>query len=68
MVTWMFRGRRRWFVPVALLNAGLVASTVLTGAHYFIDVVGTCAVFTASLALFRIYGSRLVPDAAAAGN
>lgn len=64
MVTWMFRGRRRWFVPIALLNVGLVVSTVLTGAHYFVDVVGAGLVFTASLGLFRIYGFRLAPNAA----
>jgi hypothetical protein len=61
MVTWMFRGYRRWFVPVALLNVGLVASTVLTGAHYFTDVVATGAVFLASLITYRFYGFRLTP-------
>jgi PAP2 superfamily len=61
MVTWMFRGYRRWLVPVALLNVGLLASTVLTGAHYFIDVLATAGVFLASVAAFRLYGSRLTP-------
>jgi len=63
MVTWMFRGHRRWFVPVALLNVGLVASTVMTGAHYFIDVVATGAIFLTSLIVFRLYGPRLTPRA-----
>ena len=38
-VTWALR--RTWwlFVPVALLNLWLIASTVLTGAHYAIDIV-----------------------------
>ena len=61
MVTWMFRGYRRWFVPVALLNVGLVAATVMTGAHYFIDVVATGGVFLTSLTTYRFYGSRLMP-------
>jgi PAP2 superfamily len=61
MVTWMFRGCERWLVPVALLNIGLLASTVLTGAHYFIDVLATGVVFITSLVAFRIFGSRLVP-------
>jgi hypothetical protein len=61
MVTWMFRNRARWLVPVALLNVGLLASTVLTGAHYFIDVLATGGVFLASLGAFRLYGSRLMP-------
>jgi len=61
MVTWMFRGYRVWLVPVALLNAGLIASTVMTGAHYVIDVVATCGLFVVSLAAFRLYGARLMP-------
>ena len=57
----MFRGYRRWLVPVALLNVGLVAATVMTGAHYFIDVVATGGVFLASLLVFRLYGLHLAP-------
>ena len=61
MVTWMFRGRRWWLVPVAVLNVGLVASTVLTGAHYFIDVIATGVVFLTSLVAFRLFGRRWMP-------
>ena len=49
MVTWMFRGHRGWLVTVALLNVGLLAGTVMSGAHYFVDVLATGAVFLASL-------------------
>ena len=46
IVTWALR--RTWFFwPVAALNAALLASTVLLGLHYVIDViaaVGVCAV------------------------
>jgi PAP2 superfamily protein len=67
MITWTFRGYRRWFVPVAVLNLGLIASTVMTGAHYFIDVIATVALFVGSLAAFRLYGVRLMPTDQAQG-
>ena len=58
MVTWMVRGHLRWLVPVGLLNAGLLASTVLTGAHYFIDVLASGVLFLASLGAYRFFECR----------
>jgi hypothetical protein len=63
MVTWMFRGHRRWLLPVALLNMGLLAGTVMSGAHYFVDVIATGGLFLISLVAFRLYGVRLMPRA-----
>lgn len=56
MVTWAFRGYRRWAVPIAVLNGLLISATVLTGAHYAIDVVMTVAVFAVSVWLWRAWG------------
>jgi hypothetical protein len=53
MVTWAFRHRRAWFVALAGLNILMIASTVLTGAHYGIDVVATLALFAGSVLLWR---------------
>ena len=53
MVTWAFRGHRAWVVPLMLLNAGLIAATMLLGAHYSVDVLATVVVFTASVGLYR---------------
>jgi hypothetical protein len=56
MVTWAFRGHRRWFAALAVLNTLLIASTVLTGAHYGIDVVATVVLFAGSVLLWRAWG------------
>jgi membrane-associated phospholipid phosphatase len=39
-----FSGRRYLFAPIAVLNLLVVVSTVTTGMHYFIDVLGGFAV------------------------
>jgi hypothetical protein len=56
MVTWAFRGHRRWFAALAVLNTLLIASTMLTGAHYGIDVVATVVLFAGSVLLWRAWG------------
>jgi PAP2 superfamily len=56
MVTWAFRGHRRWFAALAVLNTLLIASTILTGAHYGIDVVATVVLFAGSVLLWRAWG------------
>ena len=56
MVTWAFRRRHRWLMGLGILNAWLVAATVLTGAHYAIDIVATAAMFAASIGLWRRFG------------
>lgn len=53
MVTWVLRGYRRVFYPLALVNVGLILSTFMTGAHYFVDVPATILLFTVSVAVYR---------------
>jgi membrane-associated phospholipid phosphatase len=56
MVTWAFRGHRRWFAALVVLNTLLIVSTVLTGVHYAIDVVGAVVLFAGSVLLWRGWG------------
>jgi membrane-associated phospholipid phosphatase len=49
---WGFRPIR---IPVALLSAMIVASTLTTGWHYFSDVLGGILVAVLSMAVARIY-------------
>jgi hypothetical protein len=56
MVTWAFRGHRRWCAALVVLNTLLIASTVLTGVHYAIDVVGAVVLFAGSVLLWRAWG------------
>ena len=58
MVTWAFRRRPGWLAVLTALNTALVASTVLTGAHYGVDVVATVALFAVSILLWRRWGRR----------
>lgn len=53
-VTWVFRGYRWLYLPLLGLNTGLVLATFLSGAHYFVDVLASFALFYASVASFRI--------------
>ena len=55
MVTWAFRHRPGWFAAVALLNILLIAATVMTGAHYGIDVIASLALFAGSVVLWRMW-------------
>jgi hypothetical protein len=53
-VTWSLRRQSRWlWMPVALLNVGLVSATVLLGLHYVTDLIGTAVLLAASLAMYR---------------
>ena len=49
---WDYRFLR---IPVALLSAMIIASTLTTGWHYFSDVLGGIAVAVLSLAVARAY-------------
>jgi len=49
---WAFRPIR---VPVGLLSAMIVVSTLTTGWHYFADVLGGIALAMVSIAVARIY-------------
>lgn len=52
MVTWAFRRHRAWLWVLVPLNALMMVSTVMTGAHYFVDVVATVALFMFSVWLY----------------
>jgi len=62
-VTWAFRGQRVIFPLLLLLNLGLVASTVLCGAHYFVDIPATFALFLLSLLVLKSLRGTLMPEA-----
>ena len=43
-VTWSLRRQRFWiWMPIALVNVGLVSATVFLGLHYVTDLIGTAA-------------------------
>ena len=64
MVTWSVRKWRLLLIPVAAINLALIAATFLSGAHYFVDVLITIAMFAASVLLYRTWGARHVTTAA----
>ena len=52
------------FVPLVVLNTGLIISTVITGEHYVIDILAAVPLVAASIAAYRWGGQRLLaPDA-----
>jgi hypothetical protein len=53
LITWAFRRYRGWAIALGTLNVLLIAATVLTGAHYAIDVIASVAVFAGSVWLWR---------------
>ena len=59
MVTWAFRAYRRMFVFLLVLNALMIASTVLLGPHYAVDLVASGLVFGASVWLYNRWGRAL---------
>jgi membrane-associated phospholipid phosphatase len=56
MITWAFRRYPVWLVLLVPLNLLMMASTVMTGAHYFVDVLATVALFSVSLWLYSRSG------------
>jgi hypothetical protein len=53
-VTWALRRQSRWiWMPVALINVGLVSATVFLGLHYVTDLLGTAVLLGASLVMYR---------------
>jgi membrane-associated phospholipid phosphatase len=58
MVIWSLRQHPLAFWPALVVNALLIVSTVATGAHYLIDLIGTSLLAAVSLWLFRRYGVR----------
>ena len=63
-VTWALRRQSRWiWIPIALVNVGLVSATVLLGLHYATDLIGTAALLGASLVMYRRWCEpQLVPS------
>ncbi len=59
IVTWAFRSRRWWLIPIACLNAALIAATFVTGVHYVIDVIASVPLVGGSVWLYRRYGVTL---------
>jgi len=53
MLTWAFRGYRVVWV-FAVLNGLLMAATVLSGAHYGVDLPATALLFGASVVVHRL--------------
>jgi membrane-associated phospholipid phosphatase len=60
MVLWSFRRYRRFLLPLAALNTLLMLGTVMTGAHYAVDLLGTAAMFLVSILAWRVLGERLL--------
>ncbi|HWW89050.1 MAG TPA: phosphatase PAP2 family protein [Vicinamibacterales bacterium] len=56
IVTWAFRSRRGFFIPLLALNGGLVISTFITGVHYVVDVLAAVPLLVGSLAAYRWWG------------
>jgi membrane-associated phospholipid phosphatase len=60
LLAWAFRGRPRWFVPSAVLNAAVIVATLTTGWHYFADVAAGAA-----LGVAVIWWTEIADSAAA---
>jgi membrane-associated phospholipid phosphatase len=60
IVTWAFRRRYWLLVPLACVNLIMIASTFLTGVHYFVDALAGVALFGGSVALYRRFGRPLL--------
>ena len=59
MVTWVFRGYRWMFPSLIVLNVLMIASTVLLGPHYAVDIIASLIVFAASVWLYNQWGRLL---------
>lgn len=68
-LTYGWRLLPRWRVPLALLAAGIVFSTVYLSWHYVVDLVAGALLAVAMIALVpalrRVFGARPVPSPAA---
>jgi membrane-associated phospholipid phosphatase len=58
MVVWALRRHPFAFWPALVVNALLIVSTVATGAHYLVDLIGTFLLVAVSWWLFRRSGVR----------
>lgn len=55
LLAYALRWNRWLFVPVALLNLAAIVSTMTTGWHYLVDVLGGIALAAASVAVCRAW-------------
>lgn len=63
MTTWAMRGLPP-FAWMAAINLTMVAATVLSGAHYVVDLLATAVLFAVSVGLERAFvGARPAPAA-----
>jgi hypothetical protein len=59
MVTWVYRRHRLFLIPLAIVNATLIAATFMSGTHYVIDVIASLGLFVLSVAIYRKWAERL---------
>ena len=59
MVTWVFRRYPKMFALLLVLNVLMIASTVLLGPHYAIDIVASTVLFVVSAWIYSRWASRL---------
>lgn len=59
MITWACRRHVRLLVPIATLNAALIAATFMSGAHYMIDTLITIPMFAMSVLVYRKWAAPL---------
>ncbi|MCP4175861.1 MAG: phosphatase PAP2 family protein [Fuerstiella sp.] len=64
LIAYSLRHYRRLFGPMLLLNAGVAISTVTTGWHYGIDVIGGLLVAALAVMITRAASTWLHADAA----
>ena len=64
-LAWAVRRHRVLLVPMLLLNALLIVSTVWCGVHYLVDVIAGVPVFAGSALLYRWRGRGLLVWASA---
>jgi len=60
LLTWAVR-RTSFLLPMALLNTLLIISTVMTGAHYAVDVLGGFLTWGTAVLAYRCLWARHVP-------
>ena len=65
LVTWSFRRYPVWGVGLGIINVLMIVSTVLTGAHYVVDVIAAFGVFGCSVWLWRRVASAWIEPVSA---
>jgi hypothetical protein len=61
VVTWVFRHRRWCLAVLFALNVPLIAATVMSGAHYLIDIVASGVLLAASIWSYRRLSHLIEP-------